>query len=403
MGPQEKSTSVLKTFLFFFHATGFVITSFLSLFLIDKGLSPTQLGWILAIGPIASLLSEPIAGYISDKYKSIKRVILISGIGMLITGFIFFQLDHFLGFAILAYFLFFFMAPIGALGESLAQKTANQLEVSFGSIRMWASLGFAISSIATGYILSFIGIENIMVPFLLFTIIFLVSSFRLQDVKASDKPVQLSDAFQLIRDLRFVLFLLVALTITIAHRANDVYLSVFIKELNGDEMMIGWAWFVGVSVEVFVFAISHLWFKKFHELTFIMIAALLYGIRFIGMSFATSPIELFFYQPLHGIIFGIFFTASFSYVTKIVPLELQSTGHVLLVSVFFGYSGIVGALAGGTIIEEQGIHFLYLMLGISSLVGLVLLIFYRFIFQGGTRSYIVNLKSKTLVESKLSR
>lgn len=384
MKQHRSSTNVLKTFLFFFHATGFVITSFLSLFLIEKGMSPSQIGWILAIGPIASLLSEPIAGYLSDKYKSVKKVVLFSGIGMFIAGLIFFQLDNFLAFAIFVYFLFFFMAPLGALGESLAQKTANQIGVSFGSLRMWGSLGFAISSIATGYLLSFIGVKNMMIPFLVLTTVVLLSSWWLQDVKTSDKPVQLSDAFKLMKDLRFVLFLLVALTITIAHRANDVYLSVFIKELNGDETIIGWAWFVGVSVEVFVFAISHLWFRKYHELTFIMIAALLYGIRFIGMSFATSPMEIFIYQPLHGIIFAIFFTASFSYVTKIVPVQLQSTGHVLLVSVFFGYSGIIGALAGGTIMEAQGIHFLYFLLGISSLVGLVLLVFYRIAFQKGT-------------------
>ncbi|MBM7663104.1 PPP family 3-phenylpropionic acid transporter [Bacillus mesophilus] len=385
MSHHVRSTNVLKTFLFFFHATGFVVTSFLSLFLIEKGMSPSQIGWILAIGPIASLLSEPIAGYLSDKYKTVKKVILYSAIGMFISGLIMFQLDQFLAFAIFAYFLFFFMAPLGALGESLAQKTAVQTGVSFGSLRMWGSLGFAISSVATGYLLNYLGVENILVPFLLFTTVCLLSSWWLQDVKASDKPVQLLDAFKLLKDLRFVLFLLVALTITIAHRANDVYLSVFIKELNGDETIVGWAWFVGVSVEVFVFAISHLWFRKYHELTFIMFAALLYGIRFIGMSFASSPIEIFIYQPLHGIIFAVFFTASFSYVTKIVPEQLQSTGHVLLVSVFFGYSGIVGALAGGSIIEDYGIHFLYLLLGISSLIGLVLLIFYKLVYQSGTQ------------------
>ncbi|WP_456275356.1 MFS transporter [Bacillus sp. AK128] len=381
MKHQGKSTGILKTFLFSFHATGFVVTSFLSLFLIEKGMTPSQIGWILAIGPIASLISEPIAGYLSDKYKSVKKVILFSAIGMFVSGIIFFQFDQFLLFAIFAYFLFFFMAPIGALGESLAQKTANQLGVPFGSLRMWGSLGFAISSVVTGYVLNYLGVENIMIPFLFFTAIVLLTSWWLQDVKGSDKPVQLLDAFKLLKDARFITFLLVALTITIAHRANDVYLSLFIKELGGDETLIGWAWFVGVSIEVFVFAISHLWFRKFHELTFIMIAALLYGIRFIGMSFASSPIEIFIYQPLHGIIFAIFFTASFSYVTKIVPEQLQSTGHVLLVSVFFGYSGIIGALAGGSIMEDYGIHTLYLLLGISSLLGLVLLIIYKFVFQ----------------------
>jgi PPP family 3-phenylpropionic acid transporter len=378
---QAGSTHILKTFLFFFHATGFVVTSFLPLFLIEKGLTPSQIGWVLAIGPVASLLSEPISGYLSDKYKSIKKVILFSVVGMTLAGLVFFQLNSFLAFAIFAYILFFFLAPVGALGESLAQKTANQLGIPFGSIRMWGSLGFAVSSVVTGYILNMLGVENIIVPFLLFTTICLLSCWWLQDVKASEKPVRFFDAFRLLKNSRFVLFLVVALTITIAHRANDVYLSVFIKSLNGDEAIIGWAWFVGVFTEVFVFSISHLWFRKYHELTFIMVAALLYGIRFIGMSFASSPIEIIFYQPLHGITFAIFFTAAFSYVTRIVPEELQSTGHVLLVSVFFGYSGIIGALVGGSLMEHFGAAVLYQALGVSALVGLLLVILYKIVID----------------------
>ncbi|MBM7663487.1 oligosaccharide:H+ symporter [Bacillus mesophilus] len=380
-----KTTASLKSFLFFVQATGFICTSYLPLYLLSKGYTPSEVGLLLAIGPFAAIISEPMSGYFSDKFKSIKKVLIVCVIGMLVSGIILFQLDHFAATALFVYCLFFFLAPSGSLGDSLSQKTADQLHVSFGSIRMWGSLGFGIASIITGYLLTRIGIENITVPFVFFTVIVLIISFFLKDVKVksenSDPGVSIKDVALLIRNKPFVLFLLIVILITLGHRANDIYLSVFIKELGGTETLIGWAFFWGVATEVLVFFTSHLWFRKLKDLTFIILAAVLYAVRFIGMSFATSPHELVIYQLFHGFTFGIFFTVGLSYVTKIVPTRLQSTGHLLLITVFFGISGMVSAFIGGRLIEFYSVFTLYFLIGIASLVGALLLMIYKYFIK----------------------
>lgn len=381
-------TTSLKSFLFFVQATGFICTSYLPLYLLSKGYSPSEVGVLLAIGPFAAIISEPLSGYFSDKFKSIKKVLLVSIIGMLISGIILFQLDHFAATAFLIYCLFFFLAPSGSLGDSLSQKTANLLNIPFGSIRMWGSLGFGVASIATGYILTRIGIENIVVPFAFFTLLVLFITFFLKDVKVKEDShetgVSVKDALKLITNKPFILFLLIVVLITLGHRANDIYLSVYIKELGGNETLIGWAFFWGVATEVLVFFTSHLWYRKLKDLTFIIIAALLYGIRFVGMSFATTPEELVLYQLFHGFTFGIFFTVALSYVSKIVPTRLQSTGHLLLITVFFGLSGMISAFVGGRLIENYSVYTLYLSIGIASLLGGLLLTAYKYVVKPDT-------------------
>jgi PPP family 3-phenylpropionic acid transporter len=304
---------------------------------------------------------------------------------MLVSGIILFQLDHFAATALFIYCLFFFLAPSVSLGDSLSQKTADQLNVPFGSIRMWGSLGFGIASIVTGYLLTSIGIENIVVPFAFFTGIVLIICFFLKDVKvgseSSDTGVSLKDVAILLKNRPFVLFLMIVVLITLGHRANDIYLSVFIKELGGTETLIGWAFFWGVATEVLVFFTSHLWYRKFKDLTFIILAAVLYAVRFIGMSFASSPQELVFYQLFHGFTFGIFFTVGLSYVTKIVPARLQSTGHLLLITVFFGLSGMVSAFVGGRLIEFYSVYTLYFLIGVAALIGGLLLTIYKFVIK----------------------
>lgn len=97
---QKQSINYLRTFLFFFHSTGILIVSFLPIFLKEKGFSSTDIGWILAIGPFAALIAEPISGFLSDKYKSIKRVLFICILGMIVSSVGLFQMNSFFPFMI---------------------------------------------------------------------------------------------------------------------------------------------------------------------------------------------------------------------------------------------------------------------------------------------------------------
>jgi len=93
---KDNSLYSLKLFLFLFHATNTITISFFPLYLKFKGLYGTEIGWVLAIRPYASIISQPFWGYLSDKYKTVKKMLLITVIGMLITSIIFFQLNHLL-------------------------------------------------------------------------------------------------------------------------------------------------------------------------------------------------------------------------------------------------------------------------------------------------------------------
>jgi len=59
---KKSSLHSLKLLLFLFHATNTIILSFLPLYLKFKGLSGTEIGWVLAIGPFASIISQPFWG-----------------------------------------------------------------------------------------------------------------------------------------------------------------------------------------------------------------------------------------------------------------------------------------------------------------------------------------------------
>lgn len=374
---KDESLIPLKMLLFCFHASNTIILSFLPLYLQFKGLSGSEIGWVLAIGPLASIFAQPIFGYLSDKFKTVKWVLFICIIGLLIGSTLFFQMNTLVSIILMGAVFYFFTTPIGALGDSLAQRRADDLNVSFGTIRTWGSIGFATSALIVGAVLDYFGVQYMIVPYLFFGVAALIVSLKLKDVKVESEPVQLRDVSKIIKNKPFIIFLFLVLFVTIGHRANDSYIGLYIEQLGGSESLVGIAWFVGVATEAAVFAFAGFWFRKFHPLIFIIIAGILFTLRWFLFSAAEDPIFIIALQVLHGLTFGVFYLSAFSYITRLIPALLQSTGHLVFFATFFGVSGIIGSTVGGAVMDNFGGGTLYFGMGCLALVGTVLMTLYH--------------------------
>src|SRR5690625_1889937 len=183
----KESLVPLKMLLFSYHAANTIIISFLPLYLENKQFNPVEIGWVLAIGPLASIFSQPFWGYMSDKFKTIKKIIMICIVGFILMSVVFFQMNSLIMIILVGAVFYFFATPVGALNDSLAQRRANHLGVSFGTIRTWGSIGFATSSLLIGALLSKIGVQYMIFPYLLFGTIALIVAFQLVDEKVDQK------------------------------------------------------------------------------------------------------------------------------------------------------------------------------------------------------------------------
>jgi PPP family 3-phenylpropionic acid transporter len=368
--------------LFSFHASNTIIVSFLPLYLQHKGLDGKEIGWVLAIGPLAAIISQPFWGYMSDKYQTVKRMLLICLVGLLFSSMLFFQMNTFVSLVLMGFVFYFFTSPIGALGDSLAQRRANMLGISFGGIRTWGSIGFAASSLVIGEILAAVGVQHMLWPYLFLGASALVICLSLTDIKVETAAVQLRDVKQLLQNRPFLIFLFLIMFVTLTHRTNDSFIGLYIAQLGGSEGLIGLAWFLGVASEALVFALAGVWFRKYHTLVFIIGAGLLYSIRWFLYAFVDGPIMVIVFQFMHGLTFGVFYLTAFDYITRLIPKSLQATGHLVFVTVFFGVSGIIGSLLGGALIDTYGGGTLYFVLGCTALLGSILITLYHVLPYG---------------------
>lgn len=373
---KHESLTPLKLLLFSFYATNTIIVSYLPLYLKYKGLNGTEIGWVLAIGPLASIFSQPFWGFMSDKYKTVKRIIVLCALMLLITGMVFFQMNGLVAFLVTGTIFFFFVTPIEPLSDSMAQRRANEVGVSFGAIRSWGAIGFAVSSLIVGELLSRIGIQYMIWPYMFFAIMALIVAFRLKDVNVASEPIQLKDVSQLIKNIPFLVFLVLIVILMITHNTNDNFIGLYIAELGGSERLVGVAWFVGVISEAIVYFLAGFWYKKLHPLVFVIIAGILFSVRWFLYGMVGNPMTIIALQVLHGLTFGVFFIAAFDYVTRLIPKLLMSTGHLVFFA-FMGVAGIIGSLIGGTLFEAFGGRTLYIVLGWIALAGTISITIYH--------------------------
>lgn len=263
----------------------------------------------------------------------------------------------------------------------MAQRQAEEIGISFGSIRTWGSIGFAVFSILVGEIIDWTGIQYLIIPYFIMASITLILSTRVKDVTIKKAAIQLKDLHKLFKNAPLIIFLVVLSLVSITHRMNDSYMSLFISDLGGGDNIVGLAWFIGVVSEALVIAFSGRWLKNLHPLIWITTSGCIYALRWIIYSLIANPMLIVAFQVLNGFSYGIFFVMSFQYVSRLIPEQLQTTGHLLYSTVIFGISGIIASLGGGYLFEQFGGSTLYFVMALLALLGSCLILLYHIVIR----------------------
>ncbi|MBP1154759.1 MULTISPECIES: MFS transporter [unclassified Paenibacillus] len=365
----------LRGLNFSYYATSAVLMPFLPIYFEGRGYSSSQIGLLMMIGPFVTIFAQPMWGYLSDRYQTLKLIIfglwgmtVLSSIGIFTTTSYSFALLFML-------LLYFFMLSSTPLLDTISIKSAVQAGVSYGSIRLWGSVGFTLLAVSSGFILQALGgLQNI--PYLYWSIwlLPLLLLLFLKDERSAAPRVSLRSFTSLFRNVHFLWFLLLVFLLTIPHRMNDVMFVLYLKDLGATNTMAGWAWAFAAASEIPTFALLGRYMHRFHELALLGIVAVLYTVRWLAYGWITDPFTLMFLQATHSITFAVFWIVAVQYVARLVPQELQSTGQSMLSMVFLGLSGITGGFIGGWIKDEWGGAYMYIFGAGMTCIAAVLLL-----------------------------
>jgi PPP family 3-phenylpropionic acid transporter len=361
--------AVLRTLQFANYATMVLLVTYFPLYFESMGFTKLQIGAIYSVGPFLSIVSNLAVGILSDRTKSLRRILsLLYCVQILALALLMPQKEFGIMAGIMSLF-YLFQTPINSMLDSVALLAAEQMKISFPSIRMFGSLGYALCAVIFGYLLKAYGSDLTIVLALCAIIVTLVFSFLLSDFQATLKKFEFRGLWVLLRKNETVVFFILILFISVGHRMNEGFLSIAMREIGADDSVIGYASLASAASEIPMFFLLAKYGHRFREMPLLAIASFLYVIRLGLLSLASDPWMMVALQMMHSVTFAIFYITALRCVQALIPDEYRSSGQAVFAVVWSGIAGLTAGTLGGWLYDAFGLSSVFRTGALFALVG----------------------------------
>lgn len=342
----------------YFGAIG-ALTPFAALYYRELGFSGLQVGVLTALPAIGAALCGPVGGVVADAL-GIHQWVLRLALGLTaIVAFVSAQASAFVTLLLLIGILSFVSAPVAPLLDSYGVSASEHTSRSFGSVRVWGSIGYMAAVLVVGWLMGERASPVLFVAHGVLAGIALAALLRLPAL-AERRAAPLFDGFRVVLHSRpTALLLLIAFVLSVGAALINTYLGVRIEEVGGSASQVGLAFAIASASELPVIALSGWLLDRLGAPRLVGMAIVVYLVRFISFSTMSVPEWLLPMQALHGLSYGAFLMASVILVHRLAGQQHAATAQSLLTAVSMGLGTITGALVGGAFLDVIGTEGLF--------------------------------------------
>ncbi len=336
--------------------------------------SDLQNGILGSVAAIVILFSNPFWMRFADRRT--KNNVLASiafSSSLLIWGIYIFK--GFWPVLVMAFVVGFTWTSILPIAESMSIAYLNEHGFSFGKARMMGSAGFAGMMVFLGYLKSsfaFFAIGSAIFAFIGFAALSVLPKMKGYNVGKE----KLKFSF---KDLPGSLYRMLILEILVISSGNfGLYFFPILMKSRGYSVA-----YAGVAMAVH--ALSELPFlffadrivKKLGTKKMIVIASLLYGMRWILTWYFRNPIIVIALQSFEFFNFIAIYYAIWHYVSFRTDIRHRSDAQTVFWMTTIGFSAIFGYVVGGWVSDFFGVNNSYLFFGILSIVSALFYLFFE--------------------------
>lgn len=383
----------------FFWAGFGLLFDFLVAFLESAGYGNLQIGTVMGMVSLFSIIGQPIWGYVTDRAGSTKQVMRIAFLiaAVSVLGLLMYGERSFVAVLTLSVIASFTLQPIAPLIDSWSMRTAAARgSVNYGITRAMGSVGFSVTVALGGRLMDSWGMHVMFYGHLLMlSVAFLVTSLITESdsgrhaggtetTGGEEKPQAISTGFErnpivLFKNKEIVTFLIVTILIFTAFRAGHIYLPMLIQELGGANRHLGMALSVMAVSEVPMLALSTWILRKYEDVTVLLWGFLFFTIRAFLHLVVATPWGVVAIQAAQSVSFALFLPASVHFMHRVAPEGLKTTAQTLAAASSFGVGSVLGSFLGSVILEFGTIFDVYRYAG--GLATTTVLIYYLAIYR----------------------
>jgi MFS transporter, PPP family, 3-phenylpropionic acid transporter len=370
---REQSRGVNALRLYYFAAyTGLgAVMPLLSLSMQARGFRPSQYAWLMALIPASRLVAPPLWGALADRWLGTVRLLRINtalaAVAMLVLAYA----DD-LALTVAAFSLWAITSSsLTPLADAGAYRLLGAASGSFARVRVFGSIGFALSALALGTF----GIDAALrAPFAIAACTYVCSSVTAGYLFEGTAPTRapLAGAVRTLAGRADTWLLwLGSVFYYLGHGAFDAYFGPFAGTLPGvraETVSFGWA--LGVTAEVaLLWWVPRLLGSRLRR-GLLIGAAGVAVVRWWLIAEATTPLTLWLQQPLHAITFGLWYVVFVHENQAGADASIRATVQGVAAACM-GLGMITATLLGGYVFEALGGRSLFRMASVAALLALL--------------------------------
>lgn len=365
---------------FLYCIAGCCLVEFVTVFLLYRGVSNTQIGLVTGIGCVSSIFLSPwLTGLLGRSPRLNVRDVLGGVYLFMAAVFILLAYMPMPAVAVMAGYTVIYCLYMGTysfLQVMASDYTAAGMDINFGLARGLGSASWAIAALLLGMAVDATSPAVTGAAFMAATAV-MVLLMRTMPVAPSQTGSEEKggSAIAVLKDYPVFFMILLGFTLCkVGMTPLLTYLPNIMTNLGGSTGMFGVAIFVMALSETPVMAMAGRWMEKVDILTLTVIGGIAYVARNFIICFTTSVPMLMVGMVFQGFSYGLLTVVAAYYAMYRLKGSDQAMGQTMTTVMTNGFGSTIGNVAGGVLQDTLGINSMYIFACGMTVLGALVII-----------------------------
>lgn len=323
---------------------------FLYVYFAELGLSGEQIGWLASLAPLMTMLLSTLIASVSDRRRWRVRVAQAALTGTGITLFFLRFTTSFSGIIWFMLLMAIFSSPTMSVSDSLIARMAQRNSLNYGGMRLWGSLGFALSAMLFGALWQGLGFKSMfLVGSLLYLPLVWVAG-KLEEGPIIEKEAR-KPFSKLFRDIGLTMILIATFLAGISNSLFITFGGIYARSVGAGNFLIGVMTAFAGFAELPSMFYSERIARHLRGPNTVILSYGLMASAYLGYILVAAPNALPVFSIVKGFGYGLWMTITVRIITDRTPAEWASAAQSLLAVGMFGLAPLVAGPLGGWIYD----------------------------------------------------
>ncbi len=339
------------------------------------GFTELQIGQLYLWAGIVAIIGSMINGYIAQRINDERKVVQVGAIMMLLS-IIALYINHTFMFTLLIFtFLFFMRSTIYVIGDELIINylaVNPSLNIEFGKIRSFGSLGWGLNFLVNGIIIT-VAPNLLIVSWLIAAMLLLVASFKmpLSNVKHEAEKFDKHKFKQLLSNRSLMIFIICNGLFWGTINNMQTYSQFMVQDLGGTLGIYGLMNSIILVVDFIVMNNSTKVNNRLGNKRYYRFIGFLLLVKYIIIMFAFSPVLIYVSVLIDPFFFGLMVPFSSKYIKTIIDPS-ASTIALSMEKVLSQLAAAIGSIIFGYVYSVYGGSYVFAIMVGAVLVNIIL-------------------------------